>query len=117
MLSTWTGPSRASGPTRRTGATTNSSPLYIGRRGGATLQGYFTGSVDDVRIYRHALLSAPEIRALYLAGWQPATLNPAGGATIGTARWTAPLPAGLEGAYRLDLRSWDALATRTRTSR
>ena len=35
-----------------TGATANSSPLYISRRGGTALQGYFTGSVDDVRISR-----------------------------------------------------------------
>ena len=35
-------------------ATANTSPLYIGRRGGTALQGYFTGSVDDVRIYPRA---------------------------------------------------------------
>jgi hypothetical protein len=53
-----------------TGATANTSPLYIGRRGGMALQGYFTRSVDDVRIYPRAL-AAPEIQALFLSGWQP----------------------------------------------
>ena len=47
-----------------TGATANTSPLYIGRRGGAYNQNYFAGTVDDVRIFNRGL-SAGEVKAIY----------------------------------------------------
>ena len=89
-----------------TGTTTNSSPLYISWRGGTSrYQGYFTGSVDDVRLYPVAL-PAEEIRGMYLEGWRPATLA-ASGVTVHASGWTLPIPAGLEGSYRVDLRAND----------
>jgi Concanavalin A-like lectin/glucanases superfamily/Bacterial TSP3 repeat/Bacterial Ig-like domain len=91
------------------GATANTSPLYIGRRGGTALQAYFTGSVDDVRITPRAL-SALEVADLQHAGWQAATLaqNPAPGVTVERTSWSAAVPAGLEGTYQVEMRGRDA---------
>ena len=85
-------------------ATANTSPLYIGRRGGTALQGYFTGSVDDVRIYPRGL-PAEEVQEQYLAGWRDTTLTAGSGAT--SARWSVTVPTGLEGTYRVDGRATD----------
>jgi len=45
-----------------TGTTTNSSPVYVGMRGGGT--NYYAGTVDDIQIYNNAL-TASEVSALY----------------------------------------------------
>ncbi len=84
--------------------------LWLGAR--PTSGDRFGGALDDVRIYPRCL-TVEEIRGLYLAGWQQAALNPAGSQTTPATRWSAasPLPGGLEGSYRLDLRAWDAAAT------
>jgi uncharacterized repeat protein (TIGR01451 family) len=93
-----------------TGATANTSPLYIGRRGGSA-SGSYTGSVDDVRIYPRAL-PAPEIADLYHAGWQAAALaqTPVPGETLERTSWSAAVPAGLEGSYQVEMRGRDAAA-------
>ena len=53
-----------------TGATMGATPtddLYIGKRGTYPTPYYFTGSIDDMRIYNRAL-SASEVQALYRMG-------------------------------------------------
>ena len=82
--------------------------LLIGSRAVQPLE-HFAGRMDDVRLYGRALL-AEEIKQFYLAGWQKATLNADVGAVTSAVRWSSPAPAGLEGSYRIDLRSWDGLA-------
>ena len=68
-------------------------------------QHWFPGTIDEVRIYGRAL-PPQEIADLYHAGWQAATL-PSG--AVGTERtsWTAAVPAGLEGSYRIEMRGRD----------
>jgi len=81
----------------------NDEPLRIG--GGLPAYAPFAGRLDEARIYPRAL-SAAEVQALYQSAWQGAPASPGGaGVTLGT--WTAQVPAGLEGAYRLDLRGQD----------
>jgi uncharacterized repeat protein (TIGR01451 family) len=64
----------------------------------------FQGSLDDVRLYA-LVLPDEEIRSLYLAGWRDTTLTASTGSK--SARWSVAVPTGLEGAYRVDLRSTD----------
>ncbi len=66
---------------------------------------YFRGRLDEVRIWPRAL-SAIEVAALATNGFRPAELAESGAGVAGTD-WTAGIPAGLEGAYRLDLRGQD----------
>ncbi len=44
--------------------TTNSSPLYIGRRGAGDMPNYFTGQVDDLRIFKQGL-TADDVKTIY----------------------------------------------------
>ncbi|HSN74427.1 MAG TPA: CARDB domain-containing protein, partial [Anaerolineae bacterium] len=68
---------------------------------------FFQGRLDDVRLWARDL-SAVEVQALAAGGYRSAHLAPGGdGAPV--AQWTASVPAGLEGAYRLDLRGQDAV--------
>jgi len=87
-----------------TGNTTNDSALFIGRRGNGI--NHFTGSLDDVRIYGRGL-SAPEIQALFLSGWQPANVAQSG-PDIESTRWQIETPPWLEGSYRIEARGWDS---------
>jgi len=64
---------------------------------------YFRGRLDDVRVYPR-VLSLLEIQALHKAAWRTATLSETG---TDDATWTYPVPAGLEGTFRIDLRGWD----------
>ncbi len=66
----------------------------------------FKGRIDDVRIYPRAL-PAEELGALYLSGWRQAVLS-SHGTGVETSNWSLSVPAGLEGVYRVDLRSADA---------
>ena len=75
LLFTWTGRSRASGPTRLPAPRPKFDRCTSG--GAAAATGCFTGSLDDVRVYPRAL-SAPEVQALFLSGWQPATVAQSG---------------------------------------
>ena len=68
-------------------------------------QHWFPGSIDDVRIYGRAL-PALEVADLFHAGWQAAIL-PSGGVGAEQTSWTAPVPAGLEGAYQVEMRGQD----------
>jgi hypothetical protein len=70
-----------------------------------TALAYFRGRLDDVRIYPRAL-SPLEVQELAQTGWQTATLAESG-ADVYVTDWTASVPQGLEGAYRLDLRGTD----------
>ncbi len=66
---------------------------------------YFTGQIDDIRIYARALMPE-EILGLANGGWQiVAPLQ--NGAGVASTTWNTNPPAGLEGAYRMDLRGWD----------
>ena len=47
-----------------TGDTTNTSNLFIGKRGEKGYENFFTGVIDELRIYNRALSEA-EIQALY----------------------------------------------------
>ena len=47
-----------------TGATTNDSAIYIGRRGGSSLQNYFVGEIDDLRIFSGGI-SSEGIKQIY----------------------------------------------------
>ncbi len=66
---------------------------------------YFRGRVDDVRVYPRAL-SELEVASLHNNGWRAAAL--VSGAGTSRADWTAQVPTGLEGPYRIDLRGRDA---------
>lgn len=83
-------------------ATTNTSPVYFGRRGGAgSLK--FTGAVDDVRLYNRAL-SAEEVKRLYGLG---------SGALASERLAVRTLPntvAGLAGYWTLDSRDLNLTA-------
>ncbi|XCN73096.1 MAG: LamG-like jellyroll fold domain-containing protein [Candidatus Electrothrix aestuarii] len=46
-----------------TGNTTNSSPIYIGRRGGS-MPTYFSGTVDELRIYPYATTEIREMQTI-----------------------------------------------------
>lgn len=81
----------------------NDEPLRMGgKMSGAAL---FAGRLDEARLYPRAL-SPAEVQALYLNAWQPAPVSP-GSEGQPLAAWTAQVPAGLEGAYRLNLRGRD----------
>jgi len=83
------------------------TPLNLGRRSDNSF--FFKGLIDDVRLYNTAF-SIEQVANLYQAGllqWQRAE----GLAFVpGSAnrRWSATLPP-LEGVYRLDMRTTDAL--------
>ncbi|MFN2167321.1 MAG: hypothetical protein ACK2U9_13780, partial [Anaerolineae bacterium] len=64
------------------------------------------GGIDDVRIYPRSL-SAPEIRALFLSGWQPASLAESG-PDVASTGWHVQTPKWLEGSYRIEARGWDS---------
>lgn len=77
----------------------------------------FSGSMDEVAIFAHALSTA-EVQALYQAAdrqWLPAPLAQHG-AGITTTTWSLVVPAGLEGQYQLDLRGADMLGNSNVTS-
>lgn len=61
-------------PDKTTGKTFNDSPLYIGRRGDAAVPNYFTGSIDDVRIFGRAV-TIEEIERYYF-GTGPVLVMP-----------------------------------------
>ena len=79
--------------------------ITIGSRNDSK-QHWFPGSIDEVRIYGRAL-PALEVADLFHAGWQAAML-PSGGVGAERTSWTAPVPAGLEGAYQVEMRGQDA---------
>lgn len=64
---------------------------------------YFSGMIDDLRIYPRAL-SAAEIGVMAAEGWREGMLSQVGGLN---ARWTYTLTSGLEGHYQLGLRGID----------
>ena len=66
---------------------------------------FFRGAIDDVRLYRRAI-SASEISELFYTGWQMAGLSASGNGVL-SSNLTAVIPAGLEGHYKLALRSLD----------
>ena len=71
---------------------------------GATLAGeHLSGQLDDIRVYPRAL-SATEVALVAAEGWRPAALGQVGQPTTG---WSYPVPGGLEGHYRLDVRGAD----------
>lgn len=76
-----------------------SGDWYIGAR--PSYMSYFSGALDDVRVYPRSLAAA-EVADLANAGWRAVSLSGE------QANWSLPVPAGLEGAYRLDLRGVDA---------
>ena len=78
--------------------------ITIGSRNDSK-QHWFPGSIDEVRIYGRAL-PALEVADLFRAGWQAAIL-PSGGVGAERTSWTAPVPAGLEGAYQIEMRGQD----------
>ena len=82
----------------------NDQPITLGRIMGVYTP--FAGRLDDARIYSRAL-SELEVKALYQSAWQAATVNP-GVTGNNLATWNAQVPAGLEGAYAIDLRGVDA---------
>ena len=67
----------------------------------------FAGMIDDLRIFPQAL-GASEIATLALSGWRDTSLT-ARGNTVSQTEWSANLPQGLEGFYRVDLRGRDTL--------
>lgn len=79
-----------------------SSPLLLGTSGSAY---NWDGKLDDLRIYRNGLPAA-EVQMLYRAGWQSTTLAQRG-ATVQAGSWQSPLPSGMEGSFKVDLRTWD----------
>ncbi len=76
---------------------------YLGDAGGH----YLAGQLDDFIVYPRVLLPI-EVAELAQRGWQTSTLSQSG-AGVSFARWSADLPAGLEGAYRIDVRGSDVL--------
>ena len=75
-----------------------SGDWYIGR---AAWEGVrFKGALDDLRVYARVLDPA-EIADLANAGWRTVVVSGEQSA------WSLPVPAGLEGLYRLDLRATD----------
>ncbi|MBN1887593.1 MAG: tandem-95 repeat protein, partial [Thermoflexales bacterium] len=67
---------------------------------------YWRGGLDDVRLYPRAL-SPLEVAELAKTGWQAATLSSSGDG-VKLSKWSASVPAGLEGSFALDLRGTDA---------
>ena len=59
---------------------------------------YLNGIMDDVRVYARALKVA-EINDLANTGWRQVDMGGGG------SSWSIPIPAGLEGVYRVDLLS------------
>jgi hypothetical protein len=77
------------------------------RVGGRTFSSqHFDGLMDDVRVYPRALAEL-EVKALCDSAWREATLVDVG-AGADRKGWSLPVPDGLEGNYRIDLRAWDA---------
>ncbi len=68
---------------------------------------HFKGQLDDLKIYQRSL-TADQVRALTVAGWQPTTLS-AQGSGVTEASWQTTPPLGLEGNYALHLRSTDSV--------
>jgi len=79
----------------------------------STPTGFFEGAIDDLRVYLRAL-PAEEVQALALSGWRPATLMPTSDGN-GTGRFQAdlPVPEGLEGFFRINVRGVDAIGNVT----
>ncbi len=90
-------------PDTTTGDTTNTSPLFIGMRGNGI--NHFKGAVDDLQIYARALSDA-EVQALFSERWRPvftaSDVNP-----VMRGGWSLAPASGLEGHYRVDMRSVD----------
>ena len=84
---------------------TAGEPLYIGYNPSGSDE-WSNGRVDDLRMYPRAL-SAAEIQALYLGGWQPASLGQSG-TSVSSTTWQMPMPQSLEGSYRIEARGWDS---------
>ncbi|MCA9979303.1 MAG: DUF11 domain-containing protein [Anaerolineales bacterium] len=66
----------------------------------------FAGELDELVIIRQALPPA-DIAALFYQGWQTVSLAESG-AGVAATTWQHPVPAGLRGNYRLQLRTADA---------
>lgn len=101
-----------------TGSFASGDALQIGGQVGVAGQPplFLVGALDEITVVAHAL-SAAEVRALYAAAdrqWAPATLAQRG-AGVANTTWSLPIPAGLEGAYQLDLRARDMLGNRSVT--
>jgi hypothetical protein len=58
----------ATNDTRTVATSTSATRLSIGRRGDSTPDSYFTGNVDEVRVYANTLPTDEEIKQLYLIG-------------------------------------------------
>lgn len=83
------GVSAGSGTDNTTGTTTGSSAVYVGCRGAPSQ--YFSGSLDDLRIYNR-VLSASEINTLYTSYDSQASLygaTPSGGLGQNLLGWWA----------------------------
>lgn len=92
-------------------ATGGTGPINLGSSLNKTLQigarctgsaNYFSGTIDDVRIYSRAL-SAQEVALLYASGQAQIGTSPVGASTpTGIASSTAPLSSGLVAYWPLD---------------
>ena len=82
--------------------TANSASVVLGKN---DIRYFWQGKLDELRIYGRAL-PAQEIADLYNAGWQAATLTQSGAAVERTS-WNGAVPAGLEGAYQVEMRGRD----------
>jgi subtilase family serine protease/subtilisin-like proprotein convertase family protein len=82
----------------------NAFAVRIGQPQNATAP-KFKGLIDDLLIYPRALQPL-EVQALFAGNWKNAATTPTGSG-ITQADWTAVVPAGIEGTYRLDLRDRD----------
>jgi subtilisin-like proprotein convertase family protein len=85
----------------------NTEAVTIGarQRGVGSYDKNFNGAIDDIRLYRRAI-SANEVKELFYTGWQQANLSASGLGVLNSDLHIA-IPAGLEGNYRLTLRSVD----------
>jgi hypothetical protein len=88
------------------GNVSNEVPLWLGAG--------FTGWLDQVALFRRALL-ASEVQALYGSAdlsWQPATLTTSGFGVLHSS-WSSTVPAGLEDTYQINARLTDLTGQHT----
>jgi hypothetical protein len=73
---------------------------------GNSCSSYFKGAIDNVAVYRQ-VLSADQIAEYYHMEWQETALS-ASGSGVNETEWSYEMPAGLEGSYRIQLRTTDS---------
>jgi hypothetical protein len=97
----------------RTTAFEGRTPLDLNTFTIGKVDTHFTGSIDDVLIYKQAL-PADVINALIIdadRAWHPTTLAQSGAGVTSTS-WSMTIPDKLEGFYQLDLRGMDVRGNR-----